>query len=594
MQQRTRASRSWTTYVLGAACVGAVVAAILLVGPSSASTSGAIERTVTVARGVVQSTVSGSGTISPAKQMSVSFQDGGTLTHVYVKAGEHVVEGELLAKIDPTRANAALTQAQDNLTAAENGEATASSSGSSGGSSSGSSSSSSGGTASTAALASGTTASDSDTAATTIPSNTSIATAAVAERPKRTTAPAKTTTSTTPTTTKTTGTTIPQQTRTQVTTTPGTAETPPKTTTQVTTTPQHTSTTTTTTPSTSSPGGTTGSGSGSAGSGGSGGTSATGSSGTRGSCGGTSTGASGGTGTSGGTSSGSTRTTPSAAELTQLEQAVTDARATVDATVLRAPMDGTIASVGATVGETVSGGGSTTSSASAASSSSSSSSSGGAGGAGGGSSSGSASSGSGFISLVNLHAMDLVVPFSESDIGQLRAGQPATVTVSALSDKQLAAHVVAIATLSTTSNSVVSYEVTFRLDQLASGLKAGMTATARVVVKQVSNAVNVTSSAISGGTVTLLKNGKHVSTPVTTGVVGDSTTQLLSGVKAGDQVVVTIAPTTSSSSGGSGSAAGPGAAGKLGGAAGGLGGFGGARALGGGGGFVRRAGGGGP
>jgi multidrug efflux pump subunit AcrA (membrane-fusion protein) len=175
--------------------------------------------------------------------------------------------------------------------------------------------------------------------------------------------------------------------------------------------------------------------------------------------------------------------------------------------------------------------------------------------------------------------MDLVVPFSESDIGQLRVGQSATVTVSALSDKQLAAHVVAIATLSTTSNSVVSYDVTFRLDQLASGLKAGMTATARVVVKQVGNAVNVTSAAVSGSTVTLLKNGRHVSTPVTTGVVGDSTTQLLSGVKAGDQVVVTIAPTASSTNSGSRS----GAAGGFGGAAGGgLGG--GARAFGGGGG----------
>jgi hypothetical protein len=43
---------------------------------------------------------------------------------------------------------------------------------------------------------------------------------------------------------------------------------------------------------------------------------------------------------------------------------------------------------------------------------------------------------------------------------------------------------------------------------------------------------------VSGSTVTLVQNGKHVTTPVQTGVVGDATTQIVSGVKEGDQVYV--------------------------------------------------------
>src|SRR5581483_10641766 len=89
-----------------------------------------------------------------------------------------------------------------------------------------------------------------------------------------------------------------------------------------------------------------------------------------------------------------------------------------------------------------------------------------------------------FAVLSDLSSMQLVVPLSESEVGAVRPGQPATVTVEALAGTKLAAHVVSVATLPTSTSGVVSYDVTFRLDQLASGLKPGMSATAEVVVKQ--------------------------------------------------------------------------------------------------------------
>lgn len=169
--------------------------------------------------------------------------------------------------------------------------------------------------------------------------------------------------------------------------------------------------------------------------------------------------------------------------------------------------------------------------------------------------------------------MDLVVPFSESDISKLHVGQPATVTVNAVPGTELAAHVTSIDILPTSNSGVVSYNVTFHLDQTSSRLRPGMTASATVVVSQASGAVTVPSAAITGGTVTVVRNGKDTTQPVVTGVVGDSTTQVLSGLSPGEQVVITtnlnLGSNTTGTGGGFGGGAG-GAAVRFGG--GGLGG----------------------
>lgn len=237
-------------------------------------------------------------------------------------------------------------------------------------------------------------------------------------------------------------------------------------------------------------------------------------------------------------------------------------------------MAGTVATVGLTVGQTVGGTSSGSSSSSSASGGGASGSTGGLGGAGAGGGSDSTQSDAAIV-LVDLDAMDLVVPFSESDVGQVRRGQAATVTVNALPDEQLAAHVVSVATLPTSGSSVVSYDVTLRLDQLADGLKSGMTASAQVVVDEADGVLNVPSSAVSGrgstGTVTVADGDRREQRRVTLGIVGDSTTQILDGLEEGDQLAVAAAPTSTSQLGGAGSAMGQrsGLAGALGGGGGG-------------------------
>src|ERR1700731_3045580 len=95
-----RATRPWLNYLLGVVCVGAIVAAFLVVGPASGSQT-AVTRTAKAAEGVVQSTVSGSGNLQAASQLDLGFKTSGTVTNIYVTQGQHVTPGQLLATLDP-------------------------------------------------------------------------------------------------------------------------------------------------------------------------------------------------------------------------------------------------------------------------------------------------------------------------------------------------------------------------------------------------------------------------------------------------------------------------------------------------------------
>jgi multidrug efflux pump subunit AcrA (membrane-fusion protein) len=395
-----------TTLALSALAAAAIVVAVLVVG--SPATSSAQERTATVERGVIQSTVSGSGNLEPANQTDVEFATSGEITHIYVKEGQHVSKDDILAKVDPAAANVDLAQAEADLQSAQD---------------------------------------------------------ALVQ-----------------------------------------AETP--------------ATTTTTT----------------AQSGGSKGASS---------------------GSSSGSGATSTMTVAAAqANIDSAQLTVQSAEQAVAATTLRAPMAATVTAVNGSVGQTVSGGSSSSSSSSSSSTGSSGASV--AGGLGGGdtSSSASASGGSSFITLAQVSRFKMEVSLSESDIGSVKVGQPATVTVNAASGEQFAARVADIGVLSSSSSSgssssAVSYPVTLSLDQTAKSLKAGMSATADIVTSQVTG-MAVPSQALSGSTVTVeAADGTQTTERVQTGVVGDSTTQVVSGLKVGDKVVVRSAAATLGAASGS-------------------------------------------
>jgi multidrug efflux pump subunit AcrA (membrane-fusion protein) len=513
MTERTKGS--WLLYALGALCAGAIVAAVLLVGPSSSSQA-SVTRTAKAAQGVVQSTVSGSGNLQAASQLNLGFKTAGTVTHIYVSQGQHVVQGQLLAALDPQTAEVTLEQSKASLQSAEANlakeEETDGEGSTAAGSSAGSASAAS---VSYAPAAAG--ASVAHAAVYAAPGTPTDTTNPPASTTPASTTPASTTpTSTSPTSTAPTGT--PRA-----------------------STPSTSTGTTTTRPTSASGGSTTGTS-----------TQATHDSQSNESASGTTSAKA--------TTSAATRE----ANLASARAAVRSEKLTVQSdeqavqdTRLYAPESGTIVSLSGQVGEVVSGSGTTKASSSTGSSSSSGASATGASAAAaagrtasGASSDSSGSSGSSsssaFAVLSNLSSMQLVVALSESEIIHVKAGQIATVTVEALEGRKLAAHVSEVAIESTSSSGAVSYDVTFQLNQMESGLKPGMSATAEVVIKQ-AEGVNVPTSAISAGQVTVERNGKQVRQRVVTGLAGNSSTIIVSGLQAGETVVLPAASTTSSS-----------------------------------------------
>jgi multidrug efflux pump subunit AcrA (membrane-fusion protein) len=557
-EKRTRASG--LVYALGALCAGAIVAAVLVVGPASGSTT-TVTRTATVAQGVVQSTVSGSGNLQAASQLNLGFKTSGTVTNIYVSQGEHVTEGQLLATLDPQNAEVTLEQAKASLLSAEANLAKEEETDGEGTSAGGSSS-----------------AGGEDTANASAASSSAASIAYVANTGEVPSTDETTTTGTNTTTTGAAPTTTAPSTTTPTTTTTGTS-------TATSTTPSTTTRTSTTTPSSTAPSKT---------------------STTQASKTDEQTSAREGSTSSSSSATSTVSAATREANLASAKAAVKSDKLTVQSdeqavqsTKLYAPESGTIVSLSGQVGETVSGGGTTKASTSSSSSESSSAGTTGAAATGarsstssGSSSSTGSTSSSSFAVLSDLSTMKLVVPLSESEIGNVKDGQIATVTVEALSGAKLAAHVSEVALTSTSNSGVVSYDVTFQLDQMETGLKTGMSATAEVIVKQ-AEGINVPTSAVSADSVTVERGGKQVRQRVVTGLAGNTSTIVLSGLKAGETVVLPAATTTSSSTSGIASKlgsrlGGAGAGGGLAGAAGGGGGF--AGAGGGGGAFFRGGG----
>jgi macrolide-specific efflux system membrane fusion protein len=183
--------------------------------------------------------------------------------------------------------------------------------------------------------------------------------------------------------------------------------------------------------------------------------------------------------------------------------------------------------------------------------------------------------------------MQVTAPFAESDVAKLAVGDPATVTISALGGAKLAAHIAAIDPTASSSSSVVQYTVTFALDRTNKKLRPGMTTTVAVTIAEKDNVLQVPSAAVTGSgpnaRVTVMKNGVSQPIPVVAGLAGDSSTQIVSGLSAGQTYV--ISTTVARSAGAAtGTSTTPGArpGGGFGGGLGGGAGFGGGGGLGGG------------
>ncbi len=472
---------------LAIVAVALVAIAITSLGSGSSSSSAATRRTATVGKGVVQSTVSGNGTLEPAQKVELSFGASGEVTAIRVKAGQKVSKGEVLAEVDSSSARASLASAEaqlieadESVEAAEEAEAEASEEVAYEG----------GAQTVLVGLMSedGTGAAKAEEAEKEEAAEKAAAEEGAAERAKgeKTKPSGKEEPAT--------GKGAAEEGAAEEGASPEAEGTAPK----ESSAPAESGSTT---PAASS----------------------------------SEAGAepSGGAETGGSATGGSaTVSLPTAeANLREAELSVKSARQEVRETTLRAPISGTIAQISGSVGETVSGGSSS----------------------GGGDfeaspplgSTGDESGGGSeaFMVLAQLHRLKMEVSFSEADIGKVRRGQAATVAIDSMEGTELAGRVTKVSVLPEEGSSgVVEYPATILLTQSAKGLRAGMSASAEVVVEQVKNALTVPSEAISqapgGKTVTVEADGKEETRAITTGLVGDEDTEVISGLKAGEKLVL--------------------------------------------------------
>jgi HlyD family secretion protein len=235
------------------------------------------------------------------------------------------------------------------------------------------------------------------------------------------------------------------------------------------------------------------------------------------------------------------------AQLASAQAAVQTAQQNLNYTTLTAPMSGQVNSINGVVGETAATGSGTTPEAPGTQAPLPSS-----------------TASSAFMVIGNVSAMEVVIPFAESDASKLAFNQDTQVTFDAVPSLTISGHVVAVGSAATVQSGVVNYYATVALNQTSPQLKQGMTSNATVIVSKATNALTVPNLAITRlagqAYVNIYAGGQEVQTPIQTGIVGDQYTEVTGGLNEGAQVVI---PTLRVSSSGTGNGRGLGGGGTV-------------------------------
>jgi HlyD family secretion protein len=151
-----------------------------------------------------------------------------------------------------------------------------------------------------------------------------------------------------------------------------------------------------------------------------------------------------------------------------------------------------------------------------------------------------------FLVLDNIDAFQVVVPFSEADAATITPNQRVNVTVDAIPDLSLTGTVLSVAPSGTAVSGVVTYYVTVIISGNDARLKDGQTVRATVVTEEIGNVLTVPSAAVrqenGRPTVTVVEpGGAQRPVPFEPGVAGPDRTQVLSGLREGQQVLLPAA-----------------------------------------------------
>jgi multidrug efflux pump subunit AcrA (membrane-fusion protein) len=216
--------------------------------------------------------------------------------------------------------------------------------------------------------------------------------------------------------------------------------------------------------------------------------------------------------------------------VTSAQSSLSTAQTNLGDASLTSTISGTVAQMNLTVGQQVTGTGSGNS------------------GSGNGNSgnNGSGSTGSSAqVEVIGTNSYIINATVDDTQIGQISDGDQVDITTSgssATSSTPVYGTVGSISLIGSQSSNVTTFPVVIDVTGDPPGLYAGATASATIIVKQLNNVTEVPTGAISyntsgQATVTEVVNGAHVVKDVTTGVISNGETQIVSGVSAGAKLL---------------------------------------------------------
>jgi multidrug efflux pump subunit AcrA (membrane-fusion protein) len=212
------------------------------------------------------------------------------------------------------------------------------------------------------------------------------------------------------------------------------------------------------------------------------------------------------------------------AALTAAKNQLASAKSQLASATMTSPINGVVAAVNLTVGESVSGNAASNPNASSDSSSNDNSSS------------------DPQILVISTNSWLVNATVDATSVGLIKKGNQAQLTVTGASDTVYGT-ISSIGLVSSSTSGTASYPVVIDVTGSPSGLHDGANVTATLIYKQVSNVLVVPTLALhrnanGGQYVEQVKNGKTVQTTVRVGIASGGQTQIVSGLSAGDKIIV--------------------------------------------------------
>jgi HlyD family secretion protein len=150
------------------------------------------------------------------------------------------------------------------------------------------------------------------------------------------------------------------------------------------------------------------------------------------------------------------------------------------------------------------------------------------------------------MTLGDIHRVFVRGKVDESDIGEVRLGQKARITTETFRDRVFEGRVTQISPIGVEKDNVTTFAVEVSIDNPGKALKANMTANAEIVLQQLPESLILPEAAVTydpqrNAFVDVMDptaTGGKRRTSVKVGVGNGTRIQILSGVKAGDKVVL--------------------------------------------------------